>query len=65
MNKETQSKKIINELLVGNRVSSYWGFNNGIIRLTARIKDLRDAGHTIKDEWKLAPGGRKYKEYYL
>lgn len=65
MNKETQSKKIINALRAGKRVSSYWGFNNGIIRLTARIKDLRDAGYAIKDEWKLAPSGSKYKEYYL
>lgn len=41
----------------------------GIANVTARISELRDAGHEIKDRWKIAKNrfgdATKYKVYFL
>lgn len=41
----------------------------GIANITARISELRDAGHEIKDRWKTAKNrfgdATKYKVYFL
>lgn len=37
----------------------------GSFRLAARIKDLRDAGHTIETETIELPNGKHVAQYYL
>ncbi len=41
------------------------GFMLGIIRLVARIKDLRDDGHPIQDKWMLSANKKRYKIYFM
>lgn len=33
--------------------------------LSARISELRKAGYGIKAEWRVAPNGKRYREYFL
>lgn len=40
-------------------------FNYGIMRLAARINDLRRRGHSIKTEIVTAPGRVRFARYYL
>lgn len=37
----------------------------GIMRLAARIEELRDAGWQIADTWVYLPNGKRVKRYYM
>jgi hypothetical protein len=64
-NKDTQQKLILDALKEGKEVSSYWGFNQGIIRLTNRVNELRHIGWDIQDYWMTSTNGKRFKIYYL
>ena len=64
-NKDTQQKLILDHLKRGEKVSSYWGFCNGIIRLTNRVNELRVANWNIQDYWMKSASGKRFKVYYL
>ena len=64
-NKDTQQKLILDALKEGKEVSSYWGFHHGIIRLTNRVNELRDANWNIQDYWMKSASGKRFKVYYL
>jgi hypothetical protein len=64
-NKDTQQKLILDALKEGKEVSSYWGFQHGIIRLTNRVNELRNANWNIQDYWMKSASGKRFKVYYL
>lgn len=51
----TQNEKILRHLQDYGSITSMEAFTEyGCTRLSARIKDLRDAGHPIKSSWETA-----------
>lgn len=61
-----QCLKVVELLNQGKRLTVLWAANSGIASLPRRIKDLRDGGFDIQDEWvKNEKGKRLYKEYFL
>jgi hypothetical protein len=64
-NKDTQQKLILDALKEGKEVSSYWGFQHGIIRLTNRVNELRSLNWNIQDYWMKSASGKRFKVYYL
>ena len=62
----TQNDKILTHLRDVGSIS--WVEANDLYRvrsLPRRIKDLRDAGHTILSEWKTDRLGQRYTRYSL
>lgn len=65
MAKETQKKRVLRILQDGKTLTSMDGYMIGIVRLTARIFDLKNDGYPIEDKWMVNRHGVKYKAYYL
>lgn len=69
--REAQTRKILNYMLAGNSTTSYDAVGRfECMRLPARIKDLRDAGVPVKDDWEyeLDKNGKvvkKWKKYWI
>ena len=63
---EGQCKTVLKLLRSGVRLSVYDAIVvHGISSLPRRIKDLRDGGIVIHDEWVYVDGKRSYKEYFI
>lgn len=63
---QTQCQKILAFLQQGGRITSLSALNQfGCLRLSARIKDLRDEGYQISDRFIKVPSGKKVKEYFI
>ena len=62
-----QCKQVLHLLRKGYRLSVYEAVTKwGIFSLPRRVKDLKDAGFDIKDEWAKDEGGKRaYKVYYI
>ena len=61
-----QCSKVLSILRRGDRLSVYDAMVvHGISSLPRRIKDLRDAGIAIQDEWVVVDGEQRHKQYYL
>jgi len=46
--KEPHKKVILRAMVQGERVTSYWGFQNGIVRLTNRVNEMINEGIPIQ-----------------
>ena len=62
---ESQRKQILKVLKSGKKLTSIDGFMMGIVRLTNRVNELRQAGHEIKDKWMKSKAGKRYKVYFM
>lgn len=63
---QSQNAKILAHLQQGGRITSLSALNQfGCLRLSARIKDLRDEGYQISDRFIKVSGGKKVKEYFI
>ena len=65
MAKESQKKRVLRVLQDGKTLTSMDGFMMGIVRLTARVFELKNDGHNIKDKWMTNRNGIKYKAYWI
>ena len=65
MKRVTDCKTILDRMKGGNTVTTFWGFQNGILRTASRIHDLKKQGHKVKDRWLQVHSGNQVKEYYL
>lgn len=69
VNEETstsQKAKILAYLEAGNSITPIEAlYQFGSLRLSGRIKDLRDEGHDIKSEFVKLPNGKQVKRYFL
>ena len=65
MKRETDCKKILDRMKEGKTVTTFWGFENGILRTASRIFDLKQQGHKVQSRWLQVPSGNQVKEYYL
>ena len=66
MAKITIENKILEHLLKGNRINQWNSYELfQYTRLSATIFNLRAKGYVIEREWKKAPNGKRYKEYWL
>jgi hypothetical protein len=62
---KSQKAKLLRHMKLGNSVSSITAMRMfGITCLHRRLKDLKDDGHIIKNEW-VSHGGSKYKRYWM
>lgn len=63
---QSQNAKILAHLQNGGRITSLSALDNfGCLRLSARIKDLRDRGHDIQSVFITVPNGKKVKQYFM
>lgn len=63
---QIQNAKILAYLQNGGRITSLSALDNfGCLRLSARIKDLRDRGHDIQSQFITVPSGKKVKQYFM
>lgn len=63
---QTQCQKILAFLQQGGRITSLSALNQfGCLRLSARIKDLRDEGYQISDRFIKVSDGKKVKEHFI
>ena len=67
--KQTQTEMILDDLQAGHRITPIDALKQyGAMRLSARIWDLRDAGHVIQDRTKRVKTRRGYthvSEFYI
>lgn len=62
----TQNWVILNYLRQGNKLTFLYALDLfGTMHLPRRIKDLKERGHDIKDEWITVPSGKRVKRWYL
>lgn len=62
---ETQNKAILQHLRDGNSITFWDAVRDfGVMHLPRRIKDLKEAGHNITDEWE-TNGEKRFKRYRL
>ncbi len=62
---ETQNAKILAHLQAGRSITFFDAVERfGVLHLPRRILDLREAGHTIGDDWVKA-NGKRFKRYFL
>lgn len=65
MNTDTQNAQILTHLKNGKSITFLEALNQfGVMHLPRRIKDLKEAGHTIDDQWVKA-NGKRFKRYFL
>ena len=65
MKAETQNAQILEHLKKGKSVTFLDALNQfGTMHLPRRIKDLKEAGHNIGDQWTNA-NGKRFKRYFL
>jgi hypothetical protein len=62
----TQNTNLFLYLSKGNRISGLEALELfGVMRLPARMWDLRRMGHDIQDSWVHTSGGKRVKQYWL
>jgi hypothetical protein len=64
MSVKHQNKWLLEQLLTGRKISAYEATQHGILRLAARMYDLRKAGHNIKS-LTVNNGSTHWAIYYL
>lgn len=63
---QTQNARILAHLQNGGRITSLDALNQfGCLRLSARIKDLRDRGHDIQSETITLSNGKRVSQYFM
>lgn len=63
---QSQNARILSYLKNGGRITSLEALNQfGCLRLSARIKDLRDRGYEIQSQFIDVPSGKRVKEYFM
>lgn len=63
---QSQNARLLAFLQNGGRITSLDALNQfGCLRLSARIKDLRDRGYAIRDEFINVPSGKRVKQYFM
>lgn len=63
---QSQNERIWQYLCQVGRITSLSALNQfGCLRLSARIKDLRDSGCNIADRYIKTPNGKRVKEYFI
>lgn len=63
---QSQNARILSHLKNGGRITSLEALNQfGCLRLSARIKDLRDRGYEIQSQFIDVPSGKRVKEYFM
>lgn len=63
---QSQNALILAHLQQGGSITSLDSLEKfGCLRLSARIKDLRDRGHQIVSEFITVPSGKKVKRYFM
>jgi hypothetical protein len=61
----SQSQQVLAYLKHGATINPIMALRHlGVMRLAARVKELRDSGHDIKTRI-VESGGKKFAEYYL
>ena len=66
MAKKTIDNTILEYMKKGNRINQWNSYELfQYTRLSATIFNLKAKGYIIKKEWKKAPSGKRYKEYWL
>lgn len=61
----TQNYQVYNHLRKGRSITSLTAFSEfGILRLSARIYDLREQGHRIESRW-IQVNQKRVKQYWL
>lgn len=62
----SQKSQILAHLQAGNSITAIEAlYQFGSLRLSGRIKDLRDEGYDIKSEFIQLPNGKHVKRYYM
>ncbi|MEO9633095.1 MAG: helix-turn-helix domain-containing protein [Sulfitobacter sp.] len=62
---ETQNAKILAHLQAGRSITFWEAVENfGVMHLPRRILDLKEAGHTIGDDW-VKQNGKRFKRWFL
>lgn len=62
----SQAERILSHLKAGNRLTPREALDRfGCMRLAARIHELREAGHDIRDRSVTLSDGTRYAEYWL
>lgn len=59
-----QNKWLLEQLIAGRKISAYEATQHGILRLAARMYDLRKKGHDIKSIT-ARDGSKSWAVYYL
>ncbi|MDD0824633.1 helix-turn-helix domain-containing protein [Mannheimia sp. AT1] len=63
---QSQNARILAHLKNGGRVTSLTSLKDfNCLRLSARIKDLRDRGHNIQSEPITLPDGKRVSQYFM
>lgn len=63
---QSQNARLLAFMQSGGRITSLEALNQfGCLRLSARIKDLRDRGYVICDEFITVPSGKRVKQYFM
>ena len=63
---QSQNTKILAHLKNGGRVTSLSALEDfGCLRLSARIKELRDRGHNVQSETITLPNGKRVSQYFI
>lgn len=63
---QSQNARILTFMQNGGRITSLEALEKfGCLRLSARIKDLRDRGYAICDEFITVPSGKRVKQYFI
>ncbi|TCJ96173.1 helix-turn-helix protein [Volucribacter psittacicida] len=63
---QSQNDRILAYLKKGGRITSLDALSQfGCLRLSARIKDLRDDGHQIDSEFIAVSSGKRVKQYFM
>lgn len=61
----SQNDRILSMLQRGETITRLIAMHYGIMNLTARIAELRNAGHDVRCKLKADDMGRSYGEFYL
>lgn len=63
---QSQSARILAHLQNGGRITSLSALTDfNCLRLSARIKDLRDCGHNIQSVPITLPNGKRVSQYFM
>lgn len=63
---QSQNARILKHLQSGGKITALSALNDfQCLRLSARIKDLRDLGYAITDEFITVSSGKRVKQYFI
>ncbi|MBF0785747.1 hypothetical protein E4T80_09780 [Muribacter muris] len=63
---QSQNAQILAFMQNGGRITSLEALEKfACLRLSARIKDLRDRGYAVCDEFITVPSGKRVKQYFI